>query len=52
MEWMTEYWYIIIPVLAVAMFLFGYRATGTKEEEPQDDKNESRDHKSGHGCCH
>jgi hypothetical protein len=52
MEWIKDYWYIIIPVLLAAMFIFGHGKTGSQEEKLQDDQPENHSNKSGHGCCH
>ena len=51
MQWIKDYWYIIILGLVAAMFFFGHRTKDIHEEKSQDNKNESHTDKSGHSCC-
>jgi hypothetical protein len=52
MEWIKDYWYIIVLGLVASMFFFGHRTKGIEEEKTQYDKNESHANKNGHSCCH
>lgn len=55
MEWLTEYWYLIILGLVAVMFLFGYRSKGLQESKVHGQHGAHHDekpHKGGHGCCH
>jgi len=55
MEWIYDYWYLIISGLVAAMILFGYRSKSTGEGKIRDDQNKThdggKDHTGGHGCC-
>jgi len=57
MEWITNYWYLIVLGLVAAMFLFGYRTKQNTDTDIDDDHQHGshtgeKAHKSGHGCCH
>lgn len=56
MEWVKDYWYMILIGLVVAMYLFGNRrGKGEVGEEHSHDHAEhtkEKAGKSGHGCCH
>lgn len=57
MEWITNYWYIIVLGLVAAMFLFGFRTKQNTDTDINDDHQHGshtgeKAHKSGHGCCH
>lgn len=52
MEWIKDYWYIIVLGLVAAMFFFGFRAKDIRDDELHEDKDDSHTHKSGHSCCH
>ncbi len=56
MEWITEYWYIVLIGLFAVMFVFGYRSNrcqeGITEEHGKGTHTPEKTHKSGHGCCH
>lgn len=57
MEWIKDYWYIVVLGLVAAMFLFGHRTGRNTDTEVQDDDQHGphageKAHKSGHGCCH
>ena len=56
MEWIQEFWYVILLGIIVTMFIFG-RRTNTHQDEKADvsqhgTHTEGKTHKSGHGCCH
>ncbi len=55
MEWVKDYWYIILLGLIGAMFLFGYRSKGRQEGKEQGLQHEThtreKNHKDSHGCC-
>ncbi len=56
MEWIKDYWYLIILGFAAAMFLFGHRSNKSQDghvHDPQHGTHSAGEtHKSGHGCCH
>jgi len=56
MQWINDYWYLIILGLVTVMLLFGYMSKSTDKNTTHDDQNETHDggkeHKGGHGCCH
>jgi hypothetical protein len=54
MEWIAEYWYILLLGLIVFMFLFGHRTKVSQSENFQNHQGTLADRKarkSGHGCC-
>jgi hypothetical protein len=56
MEWINDYWYVLVLGLVGAMFLFGHRTkkgtdTIVQDEQQQGSNTRERPHKSGHGCC-
>lgn len=55
MEWIKDYWFIIILGLVAVMFFLGYRSKDKLEgdvlEQPLTHDSE-KTHKGGHGCCH
>ncbi len=52
MEWIKDYWYVILLGLIAAMFLFG-RKTNVNAHDHQNDSNAGgKEHKDGSGCCH
>lgn len=56
MQWITEYWYILLLGLIAVMFLFGNRTRGSKVgnvhvQTPQGTHADAKKYESGHGCC-
>jgi hypothetical protein len=54
MEWIAEYWYILLLGLITVMYLFGNRTKVSQSENVRDHQCTHADgkaHKSGHGCC-
>jgi hypothetical protein len=54
MEWIAEYWYILLLGLVAVMFLFGNRTKEGRSETVQDHQGRHADgkaNKRGHGCC-
>ncbi len=57
MEWIKDYWYLILLGLVAAMFLFGHRTKKNTDVNIHEDHQHGphtgeKAHKSGHGCCH
>lgn len=57
MEWIKDYWYIIVFGLVAAMFLFGFRTKDKIDTNIHDDHEHGahsgeKTHNSGRGCCH
>lgn len=56
MEWVTDYWYVLVLGLVVAMVLLGFKTKDNESENiPGNQKGSQKDekeHKSGHSCCH
>ena len=56
MEWITDYWYVLLLGLVAAMVLFGFRTKDNEEGNIANRLNGShedkKEHKSGHSCCH
>lgn len=56
MEWIKDYWYVLVLGLVGAMFLFGHKTKKDTDmnvhDEPHHGSNtREKAHKSGHGCC-
>ena len=50
MEWLKDYWFVLVVVLAAAMVFFGYKTKGGNyEHAPDSAGEENRD--NGRGCC-
>jgi hypothetical protein len=56
MEWIKDYWYVIVIGLVAAMFLFGKRTgkghSGAERGHDHEGQADAKSGKSGHGCCH
>lgn len=57
MEWIKDYWYLILPGLLAVLFFFGHKTKGSTDKNiPDGDQHgehtAEKAHKSGHGCCH
>lgn len=56
MEWIKDYWYVIVIGLVAAMVLFGKRTGkghgGNEHGHDHEGQADTKSGKSGHGCCH
>jgi hypothetical protein len=55
MEWIKDYWYIILPGLIAVMFFFGHKSKKGQDETHgahHDEQTGEKSSKSGHSCCH
>ena len=56
MEWIKDYWYVLVLGLIGAMILFGFRTQDNKEGNIANHRDGSdadkKEHKSGGSCCH
>ncbi len=56
MEWITDYWYVLVLGLVAVMVLFGFKIKDNEESNTASHLNESnenkKENKSGHSCCH
>jgi hypothetical protein len=56
MEWIKDYWYVVLAGLFIAGFyFFGYRTKGQHDnvqDSSQGEETGQKDKKSGSGCCH
>jgi hypothetical protein len=56
MEWIKEYWYIILLGLFAAMFIFGHRSNRSEGGKVDDHQHgahtEGKANKGSRSCCH
>ena len=56
MEWVTDYWYVLVLGLVAAMALLGFKTKDNEAEKISGKQNGShkdeKENKSGHSCCH
>jgi len=52
MEWINDYWYVLVVGLVAVMILFGHKTKGSDQEHQHASHNGGKEHKGGGGCCH
>jgi hypothetical protein len=55
MQWIANYWYVIVLGLVAAMFLFGHKTKKEKEgkgDTQDEEKTGGKTQTSDHSCCH
>lgn len=54
MEWIKDYWYVILLGLIAALFLFGHKTKSDQGsmQDHHEPHTEGAKKKGGHGCCH
>ncbi|UCD35458.1 MAG: hypothetical protein JSU90_01100 [Nitrospiraceae bacterium] len=55
MEWIKDYWYVILLGLVATMFFFGHKTRGGQDESHaarHDEQTDGKSAKGGHSCCH
>lgn len=54
MEWIKDYWYVVVLGLVAAMFLFGHKTKKSQgsAQDHHETHTEGDKKKGGHSCCH